>query len=57
MKNLFTYLLSLSSTVCLLFLFAGIGFCEGNNPSFTNDDIDNYRNPSAGSDASSIRRR
>lgn len=46
MKNLFTYMLSLSSTVGLLFLFAGIGFCDGKTPSFTNNDIDNYRNPS-----------
>lgn len=46
MKNLFTYMLSLSSTVGLLFLFAGIGFCDGKTPSFTNDDIDKYRSPS-----------
>jgi hypothetical protein len=46
MKNLFSHLLSLALTAALLFLFAGAGFCEEKPLSFTNEDVDKYRNPS-----------
>ena len=46
MKNLFSHLLPLALAFTLLFLFAGAGFCEDKPQTFTNDDIDKYRNPS-----------
>jgi hypothetical protein len=46
MKTCSWALLPLALIAALLFLFAGAGFCEEKSPSFSNDDIDKYRNPS-----------
>ncbi|MBI5076568.1 MAG: hypothetical protein HZB62_15560 [Nitrospirae bacterium] len=46
MKNLSSHLLSLALTAAVLLFFTGAGFGEEKPLSFTNDDIDKYRNPS-----------
>ena len=46
MKTFFGRPLPLALIVALLFLFSGAGFCEDKPLSFSNEDIDKYRNPS-----------
>ncbi len=44
--NLFSRLLSTALATTVLLLFAGNALCEDKPLSFSNDDIDKYRNPS-----------
>lgn len=46
MKSCSWALLPLALIVAVLFLFTGAGFCEEKPLSFSNDDIEKYRNPS-----------
>lgn len=46
MKTFFGRPLPLTLIAALLLLFSGAGFCEDKPLSFSNEDIDKYRNPS-----------
>jgi predicted nucleic acid-binding Zn-ribbon protein len=46
MKTWFRFLLPLGMITVVFYFFSGTGYCEGKPPSYSNDDIENYRNPS-----------
>ncbi len=46
MKNIFSRLFSVALAATVLFLSVGAGFSEDKPLSFSNDDIEKYRNPS-----------